>query len=232
MPEEQELQNTQETTGNQEVEGEGHLSQPEASTEPEVAAQQEQKEETPEPKGGPSDEWKAKRLEQENKTIKERLEKMENHLKKQEDSNIPLEDRFAKEQEQFYREKASHQVLSELKDELGKIPEALAERIKQDPFNEAWLDRKTLEYELLGVNRKSPKERYEAAVIAAKKSLPEFIAGITPQPAQTEANKEETSKGTVGNNPPIEQNNQFGGRDLWQVPTEELKAMLQKKPIN
>jgi hypothetical protein len=171
--------------------------------------------------GGPSDEFKMKRLEQERNEIAEKLQRLEAKRKAQEEASLTPEERFTSEQESFYRDKTSETITKELSKEIEKLPKPLQDRIKADPFNTAWLDEKTLEFELYGVNAEDPKAKYEAVKKAALKSIPEFVAGFGTEAAP--AAKQEESFGT---NPPVSQGNAMtGGRDYAQMSDDELRKL-------
>ena len=170
--------------------------------------------------GGPSEEWKLKRLEQERNEAIEKLKRLEEAKKAEENSNKSEDEIFTEEQEVFYRDKAVENINKELSSEIEKLPKALQERIKADPFNPAWTDEKTLEFELYGVDSDNPKERFEATQRAALKSIPEFVAGFAEGQPQV---KEVSNFGT---NPPTGQTNPMtGNKDLWQMTDDELIAL-------
>jgi hypothetical protein len=147
-------------------------------------------------------------------------EKLEEAKKAEENSNKSEDEIFTEEQEVFYRDKAVENINKELSSEIEKLPKALQERIKADPFNPAWTDEKTLEFELYGVDSDNPKERFEATQRAALKSIPEFVAGFAEGQPQV---KEVSNFGT---NPPTGQTNPMtGNKDLWQMTDDELIAL-------
>jgi hypothetical protein len=177
--------------------------------------------ETPkETQGGPSDEFKMKRLEQKNLELAEKIRRNEEKEKAREEESLTPEEKFTTEQEGFYREKTGGEITLELSKDIEKLPKALQERIKADPFNPAWLDAKTLEFELYGVDADDAKAKYAAVKKAALKSIPEFVAGFGTE------EKLDNKEDSFGTNPPLaEKNSMTGGKDLWQMTDEELIAL-------
>ena len=170
--------------------------------------------------GGPSDEFKMMRLEKEKAELSERLKRIEEQRQSELDATLTPEEKFTTEQEGFYRERTADTISKELATEIEKLPKALQDRIKADPFNTAWLDEKTLEFELYGIDATDPKAKYEAVKKAALKSIPEFVAGfgVESKPTQKE--------GSFGTNPPLNQVNAMtGGKDYAMMSDEELVSL-------
>jgi len=198
--------NTQAQTGEQDGTGATDQTQPEVQ------------EDKTENKGGPSDEMKMQRLEKELQEAKEQRDKYKSVYEKGDtDSTDNQEDTEVNDKlDKSFKAIASKEVTEELRDSLSKLPDAIRERVKSDPFNPAWTDPKVLEYELIGVDLNNPEEKFEAAKRAAIKSIPQFVESVAPTATVAE------DKSGIGNNPAVDQSKgNEAGRDVWDLVTND-----------
>lgn len=166
-------------------------------------------------KGGPSDEFKAKRLEKELEDAKKELAILRDQNKggDEEDGDDSLED--------LYRERETDKVVADVNEEISKLPKTLQEKIKSDPFNAAWFDEREFKFESLGKKVDNPKVKYAIASEVAKKSIKEFAKNYLEETGGSTKTEE---KG-LGINPTLDKNSGKGGtEDLWNLSDEELLA--------
>lgn len=175
--------------------------------------------------GGPSDEFKMKRLEEDARKLREEKERLaqekEELLESQrlaERRTMSDDDRFKADRDDFYRDKAKAETLNSV--DLEGLPESVKNRISEDPFK--WVDKDVLQFELMKVDTDDPAQVWEATAKAAKKSLPNFLADMKVPAGEGEAGKDKAH----GSNPASQEGESLTDPDsLWGMDMDELNKL-------
>jgi hypothetical protein len=175
--------------------------------------------------GGPSDEWKMKRLEQENADKERKLQELQKQMDEANLRSMDPEERIKAREEKLYSKQAETDIKEAIKDDLSKLPEPIRKHIESDPLR--FIDRETLQLEFIKVNTDDPEQKYAAITRAALRSLPTLVKEMT--------GKEEGDKnddGTkVSHNPPKTEGDSQKSPDkqsLWTMPMDQLRDLKGK----
>jgi len=176
--------------------------------------------------GGPSDEMKMRRLEEEARKLREEKERLAREKDELLESqrladrrSLSDDDRFKADRDDFYRDKAKADTLRSLESELAGVPESIKNRLADDPFK--WVDKDTLQFELMKVDTDDPAQVWEATAKAAKKSLPSFLADM-----KVPAGEQGKGDSALGSNPASQEGDrQIDPDSLWSMDIEDLRNL-------
>lgn len=168
----------------------------------------------PEQKGGPSDEFKMKRLEEEKaqaesklKEFEERTAAIEAAERASKEQGMSEDEKFEAKQHDFYKRTTGNQIKTELGEAFNTLPKRVKKAIESDPITLGnALDSKAIDYAVRATGSNELEDQYAASAKVISNLIREEFAPNTPAVNNAPADGNQP----MGVNPPIE------GKDLNQ----------------